>query len=89
MRQHSTEVDFRLAADHVRDLFYTACTVDKTKYVITFLRLISNYVVLQDNSLKNYIKKEKKKRKKKKKTLIHGAQNHFYFSLFGTGCTFA
>ena len=61
MRQHSAEVDFRLsfesdrwftcAADHVRDVIYPVHMVDKTKYVIAFLRSISKYHVLRHNHL--------------------------------------
>ena len=67
MRQHSTEVYFRLlsrvrsvtfAADHVRDLIYAGHMVDKTKYFIAVLRSISNFIVLQNDYLFNYILKK-------------------------------
>ena len=61
--------------------------VDKTKYVIAVLRSISNFIVLQNDRLFNYIKKKIEK-KTEKMNLIHGAQN-FYFSLFGTECALA
>ena len=38
--------------------------VDKTKYVIAVLRSISNFIVLQNDPLFNYIKKKKKKDRK-------------------------
>ena len=40
---------------HVRDLIYAGHMVDKTKYVIAVLRSISNFIVLQNDRLFNYI----------------------------------
>ena len=66
------------AANHVRDLIYEGHMVDKTKYVIAVLRSISNFIVLQNDRLFNYILK--KDRKESRKTnLIHGAQNLLLF----------
>ena len=54
--------------------------VDETKYVIAVLRSISNFIVLQNDRLFNYIYKKKKIEKKTEKTnLIHGAQNLLLF----------
>ena len=61
------------AANHVRDLIYAGHMVDKTKYVIAVLRSISNFIVLQNDRLFNYIKKKEKKTEKT--NLIHSAQN--------------
>ena len=68
-------------ANHVRDLIYAGHMVDKTKYVIAVLRSISNFIVLQNDRLFNYIYKKKKKIEKKteKTNLIHGAQNLLLF----------
>ena len=52
--------------------------VDKTKYVIAVLRSISNFIVLQNDRLFNYIKKKIEK-KTEKTNLIHGAQNLLLF----------
>ena len=52
--------------------------VDKTKYVIAVLRSISNFIVLQNDRLFNYIKKKIEK-KTEKMNLIHGAQNLLLF----------
>ena len=75
MRQYGTEVYFRLslsrvrlvtfAANHVRDLIYAGHMVDKTKYVIAVLRSISNFIVLQNDCLFNYIKKKDRKENRK------------------------
>ena len=46
------------AADHVRDLIYAGHMVDKTKYFIAVLRSISNFIVLQNDHLFNYILKK-------------------------------
>ena len=51
------------AANHVRDLIYAGHMVDKTKYVIAVLRSISNFIVLQNDGLFNYIKKKKIEKK--------------------------
>ena len=51
--------------------------VDKTKYFIAVLRSISNFIVLQNDHLFNYIKK--KENKTEKTNLIHGAQNLLLF----------
>ena len=50
------------AANHVRDLIYVGHMVDKTKYVIAVLRSISNFIVLQNDGLFNYIKKKIEKK---------------------------
>ena len=52
--------------------------VDKTKYVIAVLRSISNFIVLQNDHLFNYIFK-KIENKTEKTNLIHGAQNLLLF----------
>ena len=65
------------AANHVRDLIYAGHMVDKTKYVIAVLRSISNFIVLQNDHLFNYIKKIGKKTEKT--NVIHGAQNLLLF----------
>ena len=49
---------------------------------------IQLHCTTKQSSLKLY-KKRKKEKKTEKKYLIHGAQNLFYFSLFGTECTLA
>ena len=57
MRQHSTEVYFRLSLGsigYVRDLIHAGQMVDKTKYVFAVLRSISNYIVLQNDHLLIY-----------------------------------
>ena len=53
--------------------------VDKTKYVIAVLRSISNFIVLQNDRLFNYIYKKKIEKKTEKMNLIHGAQNLLLF----------
>ena len=60
--------------------------VRKTKYVIAVLRSISNFIVLQNDHLFNYIKK---KRIKQKKRTLSTVLRIFYFSLFGTECALA
>ena len=72
------------AANHVRDLIYAGHMVDKTKYVIAVLRSISNFIVLQNDGLFNYIKKKDRKENRKSTVL-----RIFYFSLFGTECALA
>ena len=52
--------------------------VDKTKYFIAVLRSISNFIVLQNDHLFNYIFK-KIENKTEKTNLIHGAQNLLLF----------
>ena len=52
--------------------------VDKTKYFIAVLRSISNFIVLQNDHLFNYILKKREK-KTEKTNLIHGAQNLLLF----------
>ena len=59
--------------------------VDKTKYVIAVLRSISNFIVLQNDGLFNYIKKKKDRKENKKSTVLR----IFYFLLFGTECALA
>ena len=53
--------------------------VDKTKYFIAVLRSISNFIVLQNDHILNYIKKKKIENKTEKTNLIHGAQNLLLF----------
>ena len=52
--------------------------IDKTKYVIAVLRSISNFIVIQNDHLFNYIKKKIGKKTEKTK-VIHGAQNLLLF----------
>ena len=54
------------AANHVRDLIYAGHMVDKTKYVIAVLRSISNFIVLQNDRLFNYIYKKKDRKENRK-----------------------
>ena len=61
--------------------------VDKTKYFIAVLRSISNFIVLQNDHLFNYILK--KIENKAEKTNFTTVLRIFYFSLFGNECTLA
>ena len=97
MRQHSTEVYFRLSLGsigYVRCIprsWLNLCRADGRQDKIRFCCSSFNFQLhftKKRSSLNLWIKKKKQKRKQKKRTLST-VLRIFYFSLFGTECALA